>query len=235
MMPVITNTAIYTSATPLVSTAVPGSAIARVPYDNVAPSVSNAQIENNARGNSGGAVAEAEAAAASAPQENISASLPASSQSLNASAQAAFVAQLAAQDMSPEGQTALAEYEKMVVYSDVKYKPSNATKPAPMPSGVFGRIMQEERVAPRVTVQAPVVVSVPHAEVAAQAAVVRSVEVPLPKPQPTAAERKTVSTSVQATTQVLAPPVAVPAHVIQAYASTARRSDNPVGNIEDSV
>src|SRR5262249_48662103 len=77
--------------------------------------------------------------------------------SINTSA--AFLAQLIGQDIPSDVQSTLsgvlAGYEKMVATTYVKYKPSDATHPPPAPSGLFGRLLQEEKsVQPQITQQA---------------------------------------------------------------------------------
>ena len=162
--------------TPLVNTALPGSAVTHVPYDNVAPSVSNAQVENNTKGNS-----EISSAAASEPpaSENAAASAAAAAgdaANLGTIAQATFLAQLASQDSSPATQVILVEYEKLVSISSIKYKPSNAQKPEAGPSNAFSRLLQEENTAPATpsasaTVAAKAPVTLEQAQVQAVPAV----------------------------------------------------------------
>ena len=150
MLPIVAN--IYSTnpiQTPLVNTMLPGATVAHVPYDNVAPSVSNAQVENNTKGSS-------EAAAVTTgdqppPEEAYAAPSPAAGDPANLGtvAQATFLAQLMGQDGSPATQGILVEYEKLVSISNVKYKPSNAMKPPPAPAGVFGKILQQEKASVR--------------------------------------------------------------------------------------
>lgn len=156
MLPLTTNVTSYTVPPPIVNTAVPGTSVAHVPYDNVAPSVSSAQVDNNARGNNS---ARPQAAETPAPlpqlaSESSLAGLSYASSSAAAAlpAQATFIAQLMGQDTSPATQVVLVEYEKMLSLSNVKYKPSDAAKPQAQPSGLFNRILQEEK-APAPTAQ----------------------------------------------------------------------------------
>lgn len=143
----IGNIIINPPPTTLVATALPNSIALRVPYDNVPPSVSNTQLDNNARSNqnilqkSGDAQA---AAAITSSTENFSVTSIANTQALNIAAQTTFLAQLAAGDISPEVRTIFAQYDKLVSYANVKYKPSNAGKPSE-PVGMFGRFLQQEK------------------------------------------------------------------------------------------
>lgn len=153
MLPVVASTNTFSFQTPLVNTTTPGTNITRVPYDNVAPSVSSAQVDNNTQGNntivsSSNQQAPASETAAAA-EEGASGFLNQIQRSVSASlssgVQSTFVAQLAAQDSSPETNGILVEYEKLVANANVKYKPSNAAKPQDGPSSVFGRILQSEK------------------------------------------------------------------------------------------
>jgi len=148
MLPVVPNLSSYTLPTPIVNTTVPGTAITHVPYDNVAPSVSSASVDNNARGNSNSAPAPTAPPVAEAPPAQVTplpSVLTGVPSGLNISAQATFIAQLAGQDTSPETQVILVQYEKMVANSNVKYAPSEAFRPQAEPSSVFGRMMQSEK------------------------------------------------------------------------------------------
>lgn len=131
----------------LVSTPLPNSMALRVPYDNVPPSVSNTQLDNNTNGNHNALPK------ASHPQtnltinsetENFSINTAARSQELIVNPQTVFLAQLAAGDISPEVRTIFAQYDKLVSYANVKYKPSNAGKPTE-PIGIFGQFLQKEK------------------------------------------------------------------------------------------
>lgn len=133
---------------PLVNTAVPGSAVTHVPYDTVAPSVSNAQVDNNASPNNVQTTAPQPTAQQVAGNgANPSSASIGQQQSQNTGLQTAFLTQLLAQDNSPETQTILVQYEKLVALGNVKYKPSNAFKPEE-PSSLFGQILHQEQSAP---------------------------------------------------------------------------------------
>lgn len=178
MQPVVSSIIPNVITTPLINTAVPGSAIVHMPYDNVAPSVSSAQTDPNARGNSTPPPEEEHAPAAPPPSPfpNFL-----SNPAVSSSVQATFLAQLISQDASPETTGILVQYEKLVAFSNVKYKPSNAMKPAPEPSGVFGKLLQEERAEPP-RVEVPPVP--PMHEQAEQAAAVAPHPVEPPRRQP---------------------------------------------------
>jgi hypothetical protein len=126
----------------------PGSDAARVPYDNVAPTVSNVQIDNNARGNN----TYASAIAANALAEtgsNFELGSPSMRSGSPLGMPTAFLAQLLGQSLSAEmdsiTQSLLVEYEKLVFLSNVKYKPSNAFKPPPAPLSIFDGVLRETR------------------------------------------------------------------------------------------
>jgi hypothetical protein len=141
---------------PIVNTTLPGTTVTHVPYDNVAPSISNARVDNNASPNNGSAAAEAEAeqaAAASEEDQSFSTAATGATAQAQVNAQATFLTQLLSQDAAPPIPTILLQYEKLVALGNVKYKPSNAFKPVPAPANTFGKILQEGSAAPTVTVQ----------------------------------------------------------------------------------
>lgn len=153
MVPIVNTVPVI--LTPLVATALPDAiAAARVPYDNVAPSVSSPQTNPNARGNSV-AVAASQSPPISIP---LSASSPISARAsggLTLGTPTGFLAQVIGQDFSPAAQSVLAAYERLVAISQVKYKPSNAGKPAPEPTGVYARQLAQQRSVPRAPVELP--------------------------------------------------------------------------------
>jgi hypothetical protein len=154
MLPVVASTNTFSFQTPLVNTALPGDAVARVPFDTVAPSPAGVELRNNTQGSGGGvnpsAQAQVAAGQAAAPdaQEGASQFIAQLQRniatSLGNGVQATFVAQLAAQDITPEVRGILTQYEKLVANANVKYKPSNAAKPEAAPAGVFGRLLQAQ-------------------------------------------------------------------------------------------
>lgn len=175
MLPVVNSIYLPTQA-PLVNTVTPGTTITHVPYDNVAPSVSSAQTDPNARGNSSyiSIQEEAPAAAQSESEQIVSASRLTGGAP---GAPATFLAQLIAQG-SGETAAILAQYEKMVAYSNVKYKPSNAFKPPAEPLGVFGHLLQQAHAQP-----APAVVkAAPHPAAHAVQAATPAPAAPRPAP-----------------------------------------------------
>ena len=131
----------------LVATPLPNSIALRAPYDNVSPSVSSAQLDNNASGNNV-LLSKRDNAQISIPI-NIAAekfSVPANSNSASftANAQTAFLTQLASGDISPEIYGIFAQYEKLLSYANVKYKPSNAGKPVD-PVSLFSTLLELEK------------------------------------------------------------------------------------------
>lgn len=151
MLPIVASTNTVSFQTPPVNTTIPDTNVARVPYTDVAPSVSGAQINNNTQGNNT-VIARApeqtatqSAAASESGGSNFLAQQQSSiNSSLSSGVQATFVAQLAAQDVSDETRGVLVQYEKLVANANIKYKPSNAAKPQEGPSSVFGRLLQSE-------------------------------------------------------------------------------------------
>lgn len=140
------NVNIPTSPT-LVATALPNSNALRPPYDNVTPSVSSAKLDDNASGNR----------VLLLKNENTATSLPANIQaekfaivqssnstSFAADAQTAFLTQLASGDISPEVYGIFVQYDKLVSYANVKYKPSNAGKPVD-PVTIFSTLIQLDK------------------------------------------------------------------------------------------
>ena len=140
-----------TLPSPLVATTLPdATATVRVAGDNVAPSVSIPFIDPNSKGLSAPILTPASAppaSAAAAPPTLPGTFLISTGAGFWASPQAPFLAQMMGQDLSPEAHGVLVQYERLMSMSAVKYKPSNATMPQPEPSGVFGRILQEEQAA----------------------------------------------------------------------------------------
>lgn len=138
----------------LVSTALPNSIALRVPYDNVSPSVSSAELNNNASGNRTN-LPKTEAGFQTSPAqpeiENIASQKTYPSASNN-SVQTNFLAQLAAGDISSEVRGIFAQYEKLVSFANVKYKPSNAGKPVD-PVGIFKTLLQIEKESPTTPVE----------------------------------------------------------------------------------
>lgn len=153
MLPLVANNSIPTPP-PVVNTLLPGTTIAHVPYDNVAPSFSNAEVNNNASNNNTPPSAhETEPVSAISVEEAFANYLGGSASPVpNVNAQATFLAQLIGQDITvpPETVGILVQYEKLDAYANVKYKPSNATKPESVPAGAFSRILQEGNPLPAV-------------------------------------------------------------------------------------
>lgn len=121
-------------ATPLPNTL---SAL-RVPATDVAPSFTNEQVRNDARG-APQLPLQVEAEAQPAAGNGVFPAPPPGPQA-NATAQTNFLAQLIGQDSSPQAIVYLAQYEKLLAFSDVKYKPSNAGKP--QPAGLFDKLLR---------------------------------------------------------------------------------------------
>lgn len=130
----------------LIATALPGSLALRVPYDNVSPSVSSSQLDNNASSNNNylpTANVPPNAAGDYSP-EITAVQLQLKQSTYNTTAQTGFLAQLAAGEISPEVRGLFAQYDKLVSYANVKYKPSNAGKPSE-PVSMFKTLLQIEQ------------------------------------------------------------------------------------------
>lgn len=146
MWPVVNTSITYVPAQALVATTIPGSFATHVPYDNVAPSVSNPQVNNNASGNGGAFSVASETAQIAVADSGTS--FPPFNEALTPSPstpQATFLAQLVSQDDTAETQVILVQYEKLMNLGKVKYKPSDAGLPTPDPAGVFGKLLRQER------------------------------------------------------------------------------------------
>lgn len=141
------NTINIPTTTTLVATPLPNSIALRAPYDNVSPSVSSSQLDNNASGNRDFLPKEnsSQNISANSAAENFSVDgSSANSPSYSNNAQTSFLAQLAAGDISPEVRGLFAQYDRLVSYANVKYKPSNAGKPVD-PVAIFKTLMQMEK------------------------------------------------------------------------------------------
>jgi len=131
----------------LVATALPNSNALRPPYDNVTPSISSAKLDDNASGNRI-LLLKNENIQTSSTENTVSEKFvlaqSANSASFSANAQTAFLTQLASGDISPEVYGIFVQYDKLVSYANVKYKPSNAGKPVD-PVTLFSSLMQMEK------------------------------------------------------------------------------------------
>src|SRR5688500_7077465 len=169
MLPAVTSNVVYTppQQAPLVNTVILGSEVTRVPSDNVPPSVSNAQVDNNARGNGTFAAGIPPPDTPETSADIVFNPAPGGRPAPTVNLPTAFLAQLLGQSLPAEiggsTQTLLIEYEKLIALSNVKYKPSNAFKPPPLPASIFGAILQQEQATPsrepvqvRPAVQAPI-------------------------------------------------------------------------------
>ncbi len=103
----------------LVATALPRSDALRVPYYTVPPIVASQQ---------------------SASQQSYNQPMDI----VYKTAQTNFLAQLAGGEISSEVRGIFVQYEKLVSYGNVKYRPSDAGKPA-TPAGLFDAILHEEQ------------------------------------------------------------------------------------------
>lgn len=198
MFAVVSTTAPLPPSPTLVATALPDTSAARVPYDNVVPSVSNAKVDNNASGNRN-PLPKADAQPLSVPVAAVEAPVVAAAAGDStqaggaAAARTAFLAQLAAQDDSSPAHVIFVQYEKLVSYATVKYKPSDAAKPS-APTSLFSRILHEE-----------------HAPAPVAAAQEAPVQEEAPIPSPASAPQEPVA-------QIS------PAATLAAYAATVRRN-----------
>lgn len=245
MLPTISSFNITTPPQTLVATQIPDNNALRVPYDNVEPALSTVQINNNARGN-GGAVSLSQPGAQTASVPTITigevpAFLSGASSGLSASVQATFLAQMLGQDYDGAPTEAmksiLVEYEKLIAYSYVKYKPSNAMLPPPEPAGLFGKLLQQEKAA-RAVPQSAAEATARAVQATPVAAIATSV--PAARPAPTATRTANTTTTIQEFVEsepvASASPIATPILAINAYLASASRSGS--GNslyMQDSV
>lgn len=148
MLPAVASNVVFIppQQAPLVHTAILGSNVLRVPSDNVPPSVSNAQVENNSKGGANAFLlpsVDEDAGDGVAPPFSLP---PTSRPSPSIQLPTTFLAQLLGQIGGPGPdsitQGILVEYEKLVALSNVKYKPSNALKPPPDLSGAFDKLLK---------------------------------------------------------------------------------------------
>ena len=224
MLPVTAGIVSYNYQTPLVNTTTPGTHVTHVPYDNVAPSVSPAQVDINTNSNNAVYLSAAEQEAVVIQQADEVGGLPFAVVLRNAraaspvSAQSAFVAQLAGQSASPETQGILRQYEKLLNYGNVKYMPSNAFKPVPAPTSTPGIAVAEpaQQAAPKLTEAATAHV------VSEQVVTQTHTEAPAPrKTTGPAAQADTPEADVAQTDVIIIAPL--PPRAISAYTQTASR------------
>ena len=145
MMPIGSNTQITVpTQVSFVATALPGTAALRVAPDAVAPSVSNAALGPDYKGNGGYVSVPANAATTSAAPAILSTLIPAnlSTASATLSASAMFATQSLSQS-AQAGSEFFAVYEELVAAAQVKYKPSNATAPEPAANNLFAKMLAE--------------------------------------------------------------------------------------------
>lgn len=157
MIPVTNTANTFTTPPPIVNTTTPGTNELHVPPTTVAPSFSSPQVDNNARGNSTIVRQNIE----NTPQQtaaNINAANVGVPQStadkFTLGAQTNFLAQLIGQDITPSVQGVLAQYEKLVNISNVKYAPSNAFKPEAQPSSLFSKFLTADQPEPQTRINA---------------------------------------------------------------------------------
>ena len=165
MLPSIASTNTFNPSTPVVNTTIPGTNVERVLPQAIAPSVSSADIRNNTQGNNAVTLSAEEQVVAndntSTTQETSSNFLTQlqSAQSVlsNSGVQATFVAQLAAQDSSPQTQVILVQYEKIIKNGSAKAAPASEPPSQDAPSSLFGRLLQSDKpTAPVPVIQPPV-------------------------------------------------------------------------------
>lgn len=139
-VPIVNQNLLSLVATPILQT----NAL-RVPHDNVAPSVSNAAINNNLK-NASQTLSAQTAPIPAAVTTSFPSLINNLSAGLGAGAGTTFLAQMIGQDGSFASSGILMEYEKLVALANVKYKPSMAGKPQAEPANMFGKLLQQEKV-----------------------------------------------------------------------------------------
>lgn len=238
MFPVANTVATVTQPPPLVATPLPESiSTQRVPFDNVAPSFSSAQVYNNARGN-GAIPTPAEAAPAPAVSSLSPTASAVTSPASSVGAPATFLAQLIGQSL-PSSSTAassfLAQYEQMVINSYVKYGNSYATFPRPVAEpSPYDKFVEQQRAAqpapqpaaqpqpqPAAAQQAPPPQAAPF--IAAAPVVEKPAAEPQAKPQPFTRKH-------QDTIKLAAAPATAPKLAAGAYQASAARLGDATAN-----
>ncbi len=144
MTPIVSNTQItIPTQVSFVATALPGTQALRVAPDAVAPSVSNAALGEDYKGN-GGYVSPSAATTTAPIASTLSTPIPAnfSTASASLSASSMLATQFLSQD-AHAGDAFFAVYEEMVATSQVKYKPSDAGAPQPAPNNLFAKMLAE--------------------------------------------------------------------------------------------
>lgn len=199
----------------LVATPLPDTAgTLRVPPTDVAPSFSNEQVSNESRGPKNPTLrlpqspqaAQAQAASSESPSYSNNPALGAPTN---------FLAQLISQDVSPQATIYLAQYEKLVYFANVKYKPSNAGKP--VPQGLFAKFLQADP-QPRSEIILP---RIP----AAIARVSESTGLGRPVQQEAATDNRSADIQVQAPVAYTPAPVILADRATKAYVATTERND----------
>lgn len=232
MIPAANIVVVSPPPTTLVNTPLPDTiAAVRVPPDNITPSFSNVQINNNARGNSGALVlAETPPPAAAA---SVSAGAVATGGSLPGyGAPATFLAQLIGQNIAGAPLNGyLQQYETMIRNSLVKYGNSGAFAPPPQPSAYEKFVAQQRLEQPSAPQQARLQPA-PEASTQTQpalpiaaaiaAAPQRSQPVQV-KPQAATPESKEAPPS--APIKLAQAPAAIPSQAANAYQASAARID----------
>ena len=210
MMPIVSNTQITVpTQVSFVATAMPGTQALRVLPDAVAPTVSDAALGPDYKGNGGYTGVRATSAALPTATPVLSTLIPVSFSTASASlsASAMFATQLLSQD-TQAGTQFFAVYEELVAAAQVKYKPSNASMPEPVPGGLFAKMLAETQTQnnARVSVQ----VQQASKEVVAQAAP----QAAAPKLAPVATKQKSHES----------PSVSAVRHASGAYQATGTRN-----------
>lgn len=145
----------------MIATPMPDTAgTLRVPPTDVAPSFSNEQVSNESRGTKNPAARVVSNQPPTQGTQGAFTESPNPAPQLQSNAQTNFLAQLISQDISPQATIYLAEYQKLVYFSNVKYKPSNAGKPAP--AGLFEKLLKADAPNP----SAPILLQAVPAQVA---------------------------------------------------------------------
>ena len=137
MLPIGTSTSPFQPPPSIVNTTIPDTSVVRVPYDNVAPTVSGVQVDNNSRGNGNSAPPQQEEE--TSQSQNASAPTTKTSNNLveleNKSSQASFIAQIASQSASNETQGSTVQTELQAENRANKNRVANNAKPNFIPSG----------------------------------------------------------------------------------------------------
>ncbi|MCE2927120.1 MAG: hypothetical protein LW823_05715 [Rickettsiales bacterium] len=227
MLPAVNSAPVIVPAPVIVATTVPGNNVLRVAPDNVAPNVSNVPVGDNTRRGSGATSSQAAPVTSTVASgfSSLVTFLDGTPSSLSLNASTTFMAQLISQDNSPYARGVLSEYEKLVVLSQVKYKPSNASMPEPEPNNIFSQILKQEQQT-KASTQTALMAQAATANAQQASLGSTAIKTPAPLKETEAESEAKPAEPVEAEpAQAAAPTQTPPRPIIAAYLATAARND----------